>query len=135
MTELRNLAFAGLLIATGNAALAQTAMLSTADQALGTSVTVASITVAQDGWVVIHQVKDGKPVVPTSICHTHVKAGTTMDVPVALTEAVETGQVIAMLHSDDGERGVYEFGADSTDNDLPVSVDGKVVVAPITISE
>ena len=135
MTKLRHIALAGLLIATGTGAFAQTAMLSTADQALGTSVTVASVTAAQDGWVVIHQVQDGKPVVPTSIGHTHVKAGTTMDVPVALTEAVETGKVIAMLHSDDGELGVYEFGTGSTAYDKPVSVDAKVVVAPITISE
>ena len=52
---------------------------------------------------------------------------------VALSEAVSDDKVIAMLHSDDGHLGVYEFGADSTEVDKPVAVDGNVVVAPIAI--
>lgn len=107
--------------------------LKTAPQKLGHAIVVESVTAGQDGWVVIHALKDGKPVVPTSIGHTYVKAGTTENVHVALTEAVEGDKVIAMLHSDDGELGVYQFGADSTEFDKPVAFDGNVVVAPIAI--
>lgn len=107
--------------------------LKVAPQKLGHSVVVETVTAAQDGWVVIHKIDHGKPVVPTSIGHTYVKAGTTEHVYVALSEAVEGHKVIAMLHSDDGHLGVYQFGADSTEFDKPVAVDGNVVVAPIAI--
>jgi len=109
--------------------------LDTAAQPLSHSVVVKSVTAAQDGWVVIHKVMDGKPVVPTSIGHTYVKAGTTTDVYVPLTDSYDGDTVIAMLHSDDGEPGVYQFGADGTDFDKPVAVDGNVVAAPIKIEK
>ncbi len=109
--------------------------LDTAAQPLSHSVVVSSVTAAQDGWVVIHEIVDGAPVVPTSIGHTYIKAGTTTDVYVPLTEGYDGDTVIAMLHSDDGALGVYEFGAASTEFDAPVAVDGNVVVAPIQIEE
>lgn len=109
--------------------------LDTMPQALSHSVVVASVTAAQDGWIVIHKIEDGAPVVPTSIGHTYVKAGTTTDVYVPLTASYDGDTVIAMLHSDDGELGVYQFGAESTEFDMPVVIDGKVVVAPIRIEK
>jgi hypothetical protein len=109
--------------------------LDTAAQSLSHSVVVKSVTAAQDGWIVIHKMQDGKPVVPTSIGHTYINAGTTTDVYIPLTEGYDGDTVIAMLHSDDGDLGVYQFGADSTEFDKPVAVDGNVVVAPIKIEK
>lgn len=109
--------------------------LETAQQELSDAVVVRSVTSARNGWVVIHTVQDGKPVVPTSIGHAYVRAGTTADVYVPLTEAVEGNKVVAMLHLDDGEIGVYQFGANGTEFDKPVVVDGNPVVAPIQIDE
>lgn len=109
--------------------------LETEPQKLSHAVVVQSVTAAQDGWVVIHAIQDGKPVVPTSIGHTYVKAGTTEDVYVALTDEFEGDKVIAMLHVDDGELGVYEFGFTGVENDKPVVVDGKPLVMPISIED
>ncbi|MAM24110.1 MAG: hypothetical protein CML55_01835 [Rhodobacteraceae bacterium] len=96
---------------------------------------VESVTAAADGWVVIHAIKDGKPVVPASIGHTYVKAGMTENVYVPLTGEYDGDKVIAMLHVDDGEPGVYEFGPGSVANDKPVVVDGGPLVSPITIAD
>lgn len=109
--------------------------LTAKEQKLGHSVVVKSVTAAKDGWVVIHATKDGKPVVPASIGHTYVKAGTTKNVYVPLTAELENNKVIAMLHVDDGELGVYQFGPGNVKSDKPVAVAGKVVVAPIAIDK
>lgn len=133
-------------IATAVAALAATTGIAFADghmtnaletqpQELGQSVTVKSVTAAQDGWVVIHQVRDGAIVVPASIGHTYIKAGTTQDVHVALTAPLDSDRVIAMLHVDDGELGVYQFGPGSVEYDKPVMVDGHPVVSPIVVED
>ncbi len=99
-------------------------------QPAGKSVTIESLTITGDGWLVIHAIKDGKPVVPGSIGHVAVRAGTNKDVVVPLDVATKPGQkVLAMLHVDAGKKGAYEFpGADH-----PVMKDGKPVVRPIPI--
>lgn len=123
------------LAMTASVAVAQSNSLETEEQELSHAVVVKSVTAAADGWVVIHAIKDGKPVVPASIGHTYVKAGTSENVYVPLTGEYEDDKVIAMLHVDDGEIGVYEFGADSTENDKPVVVDGGPLVSPIEIDD
>lgn len=137
----KNLAMAALVAATVSGA-AGTAfaegnmtMLETAPQKLGHSVVIKSVTAEKDGWIAIHALKDGKPVVPGSIGHVFVKAGTTQNVYVPLSGEFEGDTVLAMLHVDDGKMGVYEFGADNTENDAPVVMDGKPVVAKIKIEE
>lgn len=109
--------------------------LDTAEQELSHSVVVKSVTAAADGFVVIHAMKDGKPVVPDSIGHTYIKAGTTKDVYVPLTGKYEGDTVIAMLHVDDGKMGVYEFGPGMVDTDKPVTADGGAVVSEIKIDD
>ncbi|KAE9629286.1 DUF7282 domain-containing protein [Parasedimentitalea maritima] len=89
---------------------------------------MASVKIASDGWLVIHAMKDGKPVVPASIGHVAVKAGKTKNVVVELSEPVAAGDtVLTMLHTDKGTIGEYEFpGADH-----PVMQDDKPVVKPL----
>ena len=111
-----------------------TPMLSATAQPAGNSVTIAEADIPEDGFLVIHAMKDGKPVVPGSIGHVAIKAGKNSDVTVPLTMMAEPGtQVLAMLHQDTGTKGVYEFGPGSTNVDLPVMKDGKPVVLPVTI--
>ena len=109
--------------------------LETAEQELSHAVVVKSVTAAADGWVVIHAIEDGKPIVPASIGYTYDKAATTENVYVALTGEYDGDTVIAMLHVDDGELGVYEFGPGSVTNDKPVVVDGGPLVSPISIDD
>jgi hypothetical protein len=106
-------------------------MVMVGPQMAGSSVTVDSVTIEKDGFLVIHAMKDGKPVVPASIGHVALKAGTTKNVVVELTEATSTGDVVlTMLHTDDGTMGDYSF----PDGDAPVIVDGKPVVSPAKVN-
>jgi hypothetical protein len=102
-----------------------------AEQMAGTTVTVESVTLENDGFLVIHAMKDGKPVVPGSLGFVALKAGTHKDVKVELSEAIANGEaVLAMLHTDDGMMGEYKF----PDGDAPVMMDGKPLVAKAMVN-
>ena len=108
--------------------------ISASPQPAGPSVTIDQVVSYRDGWLVIHAVRDGKPVVPGSIGHAPIRAGVNRDVTVMLSEPTAPGtKVLAMLHVDTGRIGSYEFGPGSTDVDRPVVLDGKPVVAPVPI--
>ncbi len=93
----------------------------------GTMVTVAAVTAAQDGWMVIHADDNGAP--GPILGETAVAAGESMDVVVALDEPLsEDSALWAMLHVDEGDLGVYEFPGP----DGPVLIDDVIVMAPFT---
>jgi len=109
--------------------------LTVSPQAAGATVTVDAASIPADGWLVIHATKDGKPVAPASIGHAPLKAGENKSVTVAIDPPAQPGDVvIAMLHNDDGEIGVYQFGPGATEYDKPVVVDGKPVVKPVPLN-
>jgi hypothetical protein len=99
------------------------------------TVTIDKIMMAQDGWVVIHEMSaDGKPVAPGSIGHTAVKAGTANEVAVRLTKRVRKGaKLMAMLHVDTGKMGVYEFSRRSQTEDKPLMIGNAPVVKVFNI--
>lgn len=140
MTYLKLAAVAALL--TPFAACAQSSepapvapSLTVSPQAAGASVVVDVASIPADGWLVIHAMQDGKPVAPASIGHAPLKAGENTSVTVAIDPPAQPGDVvIAMLHNDDGEIGVYQFGPGSVDYDKPVVADGKPVVQPIPLN-
>ena len=93
----------------------------------GTSVTVAAVTAAQVGWIVIHADDNGAP--GPVLGETAVSAGESTDVVVPLAELLSGDSALwAMLHIDEGETGVYEFPGP----DGPVLVDDVIVMAPFT---
>jgi LPXTG-motif cell wall-anchored protein len=99
----------------------------------GTTVMVPSATIAQDGWIVIHDSDaDGNIVAPAIISEpVALKAGTTTDIAITLTNDItdEGHKVFAMLHIDAGVVGTYEFpGADA-----PVTNGEDVVVVPFQL--
>jgi hypothetical protein len=116
-------------------------MLTANDQDLENGVVyVESITLEQDGWVVVHasnEAGDG-PMVPDIISEpVYLEAGTYMNVGVPLTDeaSVEAGDVLwVMLHNDSGEEEVYEFDG-SNGLDMPIMDDDNIVMTSITISE
>lgn len=84
------------------------------DQAPGLSVEVRLVTLARDGWVVIHEDRDGKP--GNILGAQRLGAGANQSGSVELLRAIEEGKVYyAMLHSDDGDRAF-----DHT-KDLPIT--------------
>jgi hypothetical protein len=98
-------------------------------------VTVPAVTMAEDGFLVSHESNAmGKPVAPGSVGFVRLKAGDHSNVEVILHRSVKPGEkLFAMLHHDTGKMGVYEFGPGSTNVDMPVTANGKVVIKPFMI--
>ena len=88
----------------------------------GASVTIASVTAAAAGWIVIHLDADGRP--GPVLGQSAVEAGENSDVVVALDPPLEEETALwAMLHVDEGVVGEYEFPGP----DGPVR-DGEMIV-------
>lgn len=85
-------------------------------------VTIASVTMAEGGWVVIHDNADNGP--GPVLGQTLVPAGTTANVAVSISESAEMS-LFPMLHVDTGAVGEYEFGT-VEGADGPVVIEGTV---------
>jgi hypothetical protein len=87
---------------------------------MGSAVSIPSVLIDKPGFVVLHAVLDGKPVIPASIGHTYLQAGTTENIEITADYPLADGEdFIAMLHYDTNDDGVYSFGEGSTDVDTP----------------
>ncbi|SHI81707.1 DUF7282 domain-containing protein [Wenxinia saemankumensis] len=96
----------------------------------GSTLTVPSVVAEQDGYLVIHAVLDGEPVVPASIGHTPVMAGQNTDVEVTIDYPFVAGEnYVAMLHVEDNGNSTYDFGEGMTEVDVPVTSNGAPVTA------
>ena len=75
------------------------------------TLTVPKATISVDGWVVVHKAgPDGNLLLTPIIGMTQLKAGTTNNVVIKLTEDVAVGAPLwPMLHIDEGTKGTYEF--------------------------
>lgn len=95
----------------------------------GSSVVVEKIVSSGPGFIVIHVDNAGAP--GDVIGNSPVVDGENSNVSVALDKSVENGTVLwAMLHTDAGTAGVYEFpGADG-----PVSVGDAIVMQSFTFT-
>jgi plastocyanin len=108
-----------------------TGSLTVADQSGdGTRITVAQATITgADGFVVVHADADGAP--GPVIGHAPLPEGTSRGLVVLLDEPLTGNATVwPMLHVDAGEPGVYEFPGP----DVPVTVDGEVVVASLAFT-
>ena len=86
----------------------------------GNAVVFPSVLIDKDGYVVIHEVKDGKPVIPGSIGHTALKAGTMENVSVAISGGAKADtDYMAMIHYETNGNGKYDFADGMTDVDTP----------------
>jgi len=94
----------------------------------GATATFANVTAKSDGYLVIHTILDGAPVVPASIGHVPVMAGDNADLAVKIGYDFVAGETyFAMLHEETNGNDTYDFGEGMTDVDTPVMSDGKVV--------
>jgi hypothetical protein len=109
--------------------------LAASPQPAGATVIIDEATLSGPGFVVIHATDaEGKPLVPGSIGAAPIAPGQSRNVAVALTEPVGPGDLlIAMLHFDSGQPGIYEFGPASIAEDKPVMYQGKPVTAAIVL--
>lgn len=99
------------------------------DQAIENgNVSVDMVYSSGPGWIVIHADDGGSP--GPVIGFAAVQDGENSDVMVEVDESAATDTLFAMLHTDAGQEGTYEFPGD----DAPVSVDGNIVVMPFSIT-
>lgn len=106
-----------------------TPSVSVSDQAIENgTVTVDNVVSDGPGWIVIHTEQDGAP--GPVIGHAAVSDGENQNVSVAIDEAQATDTLYAMLHTDAGQIGTYEFPGD----DAPVQVEGQIVMMPFAVT-
>ena len=87
---------------------------------MGDAIVFPSVLIDKDGYVVIHEIKDGTPVIPASIGNTAVKAGTTENVSVTIAGGAKAGtEYLAMIHYETNGNGTYDFADGMTDVDTP----------------
>jgi hypothetical protein len=102
------------------------------DQTLGqlsTQVTVASAASDGPGWATIHEQSGGDA--GAVIGHAHLNDGASQNVTVTLDRPAVSGETLyAMLHTDLGTAGTYEFPG----VDAPVSIGGEIVMAPFVVT-
>jgi hypothetical protein len=93
------------------------------------TVTIAQVVSSGAGWIVIHDDANGGPGPVTG--YAAVKDGVNTNVVVKIDSYSATPRLYAMLHTDAGVVGTYEFpGADK-----PVMVDGKMVSPAFTVTD
>ena len=92
------------------------------------TVTIAKVVSDGAGWLVIHAQADGKP--GSILGYSPVSDGENQDVMVEIDNVNATETLYAMLHTDAGEVGQWEF---PDGPDAPVMVDEKVVTPPFKV--
>ena len=86
----------------------------------GETVVFPSVRIDKAGYVVVHAMKDGAPMVPASMGHTAVPAGTTENVAVVLEGGVLPGtEYVAMVHYETNGNDTYDYAAGMTEVDTP----------------
>ena len=115
----------------GNYGTAATPSVTVSDQAIqdGT-VTIAKVVSNGPGWLVVHAQADGKP--GPILGYSPVSDGVNTDVKVEIDTSGVTDVLYAMLHTDAGTEGKFEFPGGP---DTPVSVDGKIVTPAFKITQ
>ena len=116
-----------------------TGMLTVSNQTISqNTIVVSNVNLDQDGWIVVHASEGNGPMVPDIISEpVLVEAGESNDIEVTLNDfsSLSDGtSVWVMLHTDNGEAGVYEFdGANGLD--APVTTEeGEIVMSEIIIT-
>ena len=114
---------------TGGLMAAHTPAVMVADQEIvDGAVMVAEVVSNGPGWLVIHAQADGKP--GPILGYSPVNDGTNSDVKVELDLAGATETLYAMLHTDGGKVGTWEFPGGP---DAPITVDEQVVTPPFKL--
>lgn len=91
-------------------------------------ITIANVNLPDGGYVTLHEVVDGAPVVPQSIGHVAVEPGLNESVVLTSDVVLEADkEYMLMLHDETNANGTYDFGVDSTDVDTPVMINGEML--------
>jgi predicted lipoprotein with Yx(FWY)xxD motif len=109
--------------------MAEIPMVEVSDQAvMDETVTIDRVVSDGPGWLVVHADADGKP--GPVIGYEAVSNGPSENVVVNIDATSLTETLFAMLHTDSGVIGTYEFPGE----DGPVSVDGQVITPSFSVT-
>lgn len=76
----------------------------------GATFTFREVSIAGNGWLVMHPFKEGRPVGAVYVGATYIKTGTNRDVPITVSEEPAPGTMfLVMLHSDVNENQEFDF--------------------------
>ncbi|MEP1144328.1 MAG: hypothetical protein ABJH52_11470 [Henriciella sp.] len=79
-------------------------------RATSTAISIPEVTIANNGWVVLHPVIDGRPDGDMVAGFTYVSAGQNTDVTIQVDHPADPGdKFLVMLHSDVDEDRVFDF--------------------------
>lgn len=96
----------------------------------GAIFTVPEVTIAKQGWAVMHPFRDGAPVRNEYVGATLVKAGTTENVTIDVETVPSEGDMfILMLHNDENQDGVFDFGNGEDDVPDAPTFEGEMLIA------
>ena len=105
-----------------------TPSVTVSDQAVkDDTVTISQVVSEGPGWIVIHKEQGGGP--GPVVGYAAVRNGTNTKVVVTIDSYTATPKLFAMLHTDEGVVGKYEFPGP----DVPVVVDDKMVSPPFKV--
>jgi hypothetical protein len=124
------LAILMLILVIPQASAQMTPSVAVGDQAIvNNKVIVAKVVGEGPGWIVIHAQAEGKP--GPILGYTQVADGENSDVVVEIDATGATPVLYAMLHTDAGQVGSWEFPGGP---DAPVTVDDQVVTPPFNVT-
>ncbi|HZW03824.1 MAG TPA: hypothetical protein VFF68_07850, partial [Anaerolineaceae bacterium] len=103
--------------------------LGVSDQAFADQVVVDSVIVFGPAWLVIHAERSGQPA--EIVGYTHLAQGDHRGLRVAIDPVRATDRLYAVLYSDRGRVGTFEFG----DPDVPLEWNGQVVSRGFDLQE
>lgn len=110
------------------------------DQTLSNNtITVESVTVGQDSWIVARNVGDetdaaivSDPIFLEEGTHTNVQLPLTSAADI--TGAAEGDQIVIMLHEDTGTPGTFDYTGTAGTDDLITTTSGQVVSETVTVT-
>lgn len=100
----------------------------------GSAVTVARVNAPDDGFIVIHSGgAERNSIDPKGLAYVPVRAGLSTDLTLELHRSVSPeAKLFVVLHSDTGQKGVFEYGASKLDVDGPRAAGGELVWASVS---
>ncbi len=82
------------------------------DQKITDSVTISKASTKADGWIVVRAQKDSQP--GAILGKSAVKAGDNTNIKITVDSSKATPSLYAVLHSDNGEKGKFEYPGPDT---------------------
>ena len=122
--------FPASALASPQGALNHASLLDVSNQMIAGTVTVESVFSYGPGYVVIYAEYQGGPGVP--IGHMSIGSDWSYNVEIPITMSHATATLYAVLHSDTGQVGVYEFGM-AWGADAPEMVDGEPIAVAFKV--